>query len=384
MAYKTELWKIESVEEAPVAAARAVELLAGSGLVAFPTETVYGVAANAAMDEAYDRLRTLKNRPARPFTVHIGGPEQAMAYVADPPAPARWMMRKAWPGPVTIVLPTGGRLANEAWNEPRIAGRLTHEGTIALRCPDHPVARFLLGALSDPIVAPSANLAGRRPALTGEQVMEALDGQIDMVLDAGKVRYGLPSTIVAFEPDGSYRILREGVVPRSKVAELTGRQVLFVCSGNTCRSAMAEVLCRGVLAEHLGCGAKELAGRGWRIVSAGTSAASGAPASEGAIAAVRQFGADLTGHSSRLLTSELIRESDLILCLTDQHCGSVLDHDPTAAGRVLPLDEQGDVADPIGGSPGQYLQTAERIRRAIAARLGMLMADIGQDERSRP
>lgn len=380
MTYKTEVWKIDSTEEAPLAAARAVEVLAAGGLVGFPTETVYGIAASAANDKTYARLRKLKSRPDQPFTVHIGQVDQVKAYVSDPPASARIMMQKAWPGPVTIILPTGGKLATEAWNKGPIAERLVHKSTIALRCPDHPVAQFLLSALADPIVAPSANLAGRKPAVTAEEVLAELDGQIDLVVDAGRVKYGLPSTIVEFKSDGTYKIVREGVVPRSAVAALTRRQMLFVCSGNTCRSPMAEVLAVEVLAKRLGCRPSELEARGWRVLSAGTSAAAGAPASDGAIAAMRQLKLDLRSHSSRELTSELIHASDLILCMTDRHVESALALDAAAAGRVVRLDDEGDVPDPIGGSPQQYLQTAERIRRAIAARLSGLISDTGPKE----
>jgi tRNA threonylcarbamoyl adenosine modification protein (Sua5/YciO/YrdC/YwlC family) len=378
MTYKTEVLKIDSNEEAPLAAARGVEVLAAGGLVAFPTETVYGIAANAANDKTFARLRKLKSRPDQPFTVHIGQVDQVKAYVAEPPATARILMQKAWPGPITIILPTGGKLANEAWNG-AIAARLVHKSMIALRCPDHPVAQFLLEAMTDPIVAPSAKLAGRKPATSAEEVLAELDGQIDLVLDGGKVRYGLPSTIVEFKADGSYKIVREGVVPRLAVAALTRRQVLFVCSGNTCRSPMAQALALKYLAGQLGVRPQELEAHGWRVLSAGTSAESGAPASEAAIAAMRQLGLDLSSHSSHLLTAELIHASDLILCMTDRHVESALALDATAAGRVVRLDVDGDVPDPIGGPLQQYLETAERIRRALEARLNDLLHQAGQE-----
>ncbi len=384
MAGKTEVWKLDPAEEEPLAAARAVEVLAAGGLVAFPTETVYGLAANAANDAAYERLRKLKSRPDRPFTVHIGQIEQVKSYVERIPTTARCMMNKAWPGPITVILPTGGKLANKAWNDGPIAKRVVHEDTIALRCPDHPAAQMLLGALADPIVAPSANLAGHKPATTPEEVLAQLDGQIDVLLDGGKVRYGLSSTIVSFDVDGKYKVVREGVVPRSAIDRLTRRQILFVCSGNTCRSPLAQVIMLQMLAERLGTREKDLESRGWRVLSAGTTAMAGSPASDGAIEVARHLDLELAHHSSRTLTAELIRGSDLVLCMTDRHVEAAAGLDPTAADRIVRLDVEGDVPDPIGGSTQDYVHTAERIRRAIAARLDNLINEFGLVEASKP
>jgi tRNA threonylcarbamoyl adenosine modification protein (Sua5/YciO/YrdC/YwlC family) len=378
MAYKSEVLKIDSPEEAPIAAARGVEVLAAGGLVAFPTETVYGLAANVANDGAFERLQKLKSRLDKPYSVHIGQVEQVKAYVSNPPAQARIMMQKAWPGPITIILPTGGKLATPAWNRGQVAQRVMHNDTVALRCPDHPIAQFLLSALNDPIVAPSANLPGRKPAVTAEEVLAELDGQIDLVLDGGKVKYGLSSTIVEFKADGSHRIVREGVVPRSAVEALMRRQVLLVCSGNTCRSPMAQALAEEVIAERLGCRVDQLESRGWRLLSAGTSAASGHPASDGAMAAMRQRGLDLSRHSSRELTTELIHTSDVVLCMTERHVETARALDSTAADRIFRLDAEGDVPDPIGGDPAHYVQTAERIRRALTARLSGLFEELGR------
>ncbi|MFW6146646.1 MAG: L-threonylcarbamoyladenylate synthase [Planctomycetota bacterium] len=370
---ETRRYKLTGPQAIVEAAAEGVKVLQAGGLLAFPTETVYGVGACATIAEAMDRLRTLKERPARPFTVHIGRLEQVKAFVADPPAEARRIMRKAWPGPLTVVLPTGGSLATTAWN-PSPADRLCHDDTIGLRLPDEPVARAILGAVDAPVVAASANLAGGAPTTTAEGVLDALDGRIDLVLDAGPCPVGRPSTVVRFDDKGTFEVLREGAISARRLQVMTERQILFVCTGNTCRSPMAAGVAKAMLAERRGCPIGELDRRGWHVLSAGTVAGAGAPATEAAMVVASERGADIAAHRSRPATADVIRSSDLILCMTEAHRQQIIQIAPTAADRVERLDPQRDIADPVGGSAATYRRTIDQIARAVEARLDSLLS----------
>lgn len=198
----------------PEAIARAAELLRNGGLVAFPTETVYGLGADATNDAAVARVFRVKGRPPRnPLIVHIPD-DSAAEELAIFDDRAHRLARRFWPGALTLVLPRNpdSRLANA------VAAGL---GTVALRAPNHPVALDLLRQARVPLAAPSANISGRVSPTDAAHVATDLDGDVDLILDAGPCRVGIESTVVALEP-GSARLLRPGGVPKIEVEELLG------------------------------------------------------------------------------------------------------------------------------------------------------------------
>lgn len=347
--------------------APAVSAIRAGGIVGFPTETVYGVGVVATDAHAVARLRELKQRPKGAFTVHIASPADAGRYVRDIPARAATLMSKAWPGPMTILLPSGGRLAAGLGSR-ALYKRICPDEMVGLRCPSDPVARRLLERAGKPVLATSANLAGRRAPREAEEVLAQLDGRIDVLVDAGPTRHGKASTIVAFDGP-AYRIVRAGVYDARTIEQMTRRRILFVCSGNTCRSPMASAIARKLLAERLGCDVEELAGQGQEVLSAGTFGGSSAPATEEAAEAARRIGAEVGKHRSRSLTNELIRSADLVFCMTRRHVDEVVRRVPAAAGRTYLLDAGGDIADPIGGGIDTYVGVAGRIQRSLRTRM---------------
>ena len=192
--------------------ARAAQVLRDGGLVAVPTETVYGLAARADSEEAVARIYAAKGRPSfNPLIVHVRDAEQAQR-LAEFPVAATRIAADEWPGPLTLVLTRKpqARLA------PAVTAGLE---TVALRVPAHTVMRALLGQVDFPLAAPSANRSGFISPTTAAHVAASLDGRIDLILDGGECRAGLESTILAVRPDNRWQVLRPGPVSPQDIAE---------------------------------------------------------------------------------------------------------------------------------------------------------------------
>jgi protein-tyrosine phosphatase len=348
----------------------AAKVLESGGLVVFPTETVYGVGARADWPDAMAKLRDLKGRDVEQgFTVHLGRREEAHQYVPRLPPLAARLIRKGWPGPLTLLVEVAQPEA-----APILKGRdkgtreaVYYNGVVGLRCPDDAVAQALLEHVSGPVVASSANLAGRPAPRTGEEALPDLDGRIDVLLDAGRSRHGRSSTIVRITPD-SYRMIREGVLDEGIIERMAKVHILFVCTGNTCRSPMAAGLARKLLAERIGCDAGELERHGVHVTSAGIAGGAG-PASGGALRVMLQRGIDLSDHSSTALTPSLIQQADHVFVMTRSHREAVLAMTPWAAGKTSLLLESQDVDDPVGLSDDDYNECARVLERGLSKRL---------------
>ncbi|MFQ5490698.1 MAG: L-threonylcarbamoyladenylate synthase [Phycisphaerae bacterium] len=367
----TRVLNIQPGEDFTEAIAQAAQTLRSGGIVAFPTETVYGVGARADLPDAVARLRQLKRRPDnKPFTVHLGRREIVERFVPRFQGVGKRLVTKAWPGPLTLVF-TGIDPATApimADLPAHAAAQIYHEGTVGLRCPDDPTASALLNNLNQPVVAASANLAGKPPAKNADQALSALDGQADLILDGGTARYAKPSTVVKLNHTG-YQIIRDGVFDHRTIKRLATLNILLVCTGNTCRSPMAAALLRDLLARQLGVEPNSLDDRGINVQSAGTFASAGAPASPQAVQALKDREIDLTPHRSQPLTAELINQADHIFTMTESHQQAILQMAPSAAQRVEPLDPQADIADPIGQHVNVYRACADKIDAALQHRL---------------
>jgi len=181
--------------------ALAVEILERGGLVAIPTETVYGLAGNALNPLAVAKIFEAKQRPHfDPLIVHVRSADEVEKYAEEFPDAAKRLVEHYWPGPLTLVLP----------RKPNIPELVTAGGpTVALRVPDHPLTQALLGMLDFPLAAPSANPFGYISPTTAVHVQAQLGGKIDYILDGGVCKVGIESTVIAFEGDKG-RILRLG------------------------------------------------------------------------------------------------------------------------------------------------------------------------------
>jgi L-threonylcarbamoyladenylate synthase len=211
------LWRPEEVADAAA-------VLRGGGLVAFPTETVYGLGARADDPDAVARIFAAKGRPRfNPLIAHVPGLAEAEAAVALPPE-ARRLAEAFWPGPLTLVAPrrAGGPICDLA-----AAGL----ATAAVRAPDHPLAQALLAAVGAPVAAPSANPSGAVSPTTAAHVLDGLGAAIDGVLDGGPCFVGVESTIVAIT-DGAPRLLRPGGLPAEAIEAALGRPLLAATAGD--------------------------------------------------------------------------------------------------------------------------------------------------------
>lgn len=372
-----------SAESEPAAATarRAGAILEQGGLVVFPTETVYGVGASALGLKGYGALCDLKSQEeGRPFTVHLPDPAAAERYIDTASPMLRRLIKKVFPGPVTLIVDVSDDVMRGKLRDlglpPEAATRLYYQNSISLRSPDHPLAQMVLGSLRAPVIAGSANRRGDAPPYNATEAAARLDGAVDLIIDGGRSRYAKPSTVVRVRsplpgtPGGlKVTVEREGVYDTRFIQKLMRWTMLVVCSGNTCRSPMAEGLAKRLLAEQRGIEVEDLENAGLRVVSAGTLAHPGAPAAAEAVEALQKFGADLSRHRSQPITPELIHEADVIYCMTGAHRQALLAMSPAAEGKTFLLDPGGDVEDPMGSDLTTYQRCAERIRRRLAQRL---------------
>lgn len=215
---KTLYWSLDPIRPAPEVVAQAGEILRRGGLVAFPTETVYGLGANALDSRAVARIFEVKGRPQdNPLIVHVAHRGEVAGLISgEVPERASLLIELFWPGPLTLVLPAAPHLP------PQVTAGLP---TVALRMPAHPVALALIEAAGVPVAAPSANLSGRPSPTTARHVLEDLGGRIEAVLDAGPAAVGLESTVLDLTGPVPM-ILRPGGVTREELEEVLGEVLL--------------------------------------------------------------------------------------------------------------------------------------------------------------
>lgn len=191
----------------------AAEILENGGLVSIPTETVYGLAANALDGEAVKKIFEAKGRPSdNPLIVHISNIKMLNQLVKEIPENARKLISEFWPGPLTVILPAKSIVPRE------VSAGLS---TVAIRMPNHPVAIDLIDKCGFPLAAPSANLSGSPSPTSSKHVVDDLDGKIDAIIDGGKCSVGLESTVITFTTK-TPRILRPGGITKDQISSVIG------------------------------------------------------------------------------------------------------------------------------------------------------------------
>ena len=344
---KTKIIKIDSQEPREEDLQEAASVIQNGGLVIIPTETVYGIAANMLNKDAMRRLNQIKERPKdKPFSLLIDKKETVEEYAKDIPISAYKLMEKFWPGPLTLVL------------------KSKNNGTVGLRMPDNESALKIISLAGVPIVCPSANISGKPAPVDFEQAISDLDGKVDLAVDDGKVKLGLESSVVDLSTN-TPRVLREAAI-KKEVIENTAKNknILFVCTGNSCRSVMAE----GFLKKKL----KEKNRIDVEVYSAGIMMLSGSGATDMTKQVLANEGIDVSNHHSQKITKEMLKKSDIILVMEHLHEERILEIAPELKNRVFLLKEFAkikgnslNIEDPIGMPVEFYERTFSVIKEAV-------------------
>jgi len=371
---QTKVIKLDATNVDSTKIKKAASIVERGGLVAFPTETVYGIACRVSSN-SLAKLNDIKGRdPAKYYTLHIGPKNEVNKYVPTIGLRAIKLIKNAWPGPLTLVFELDHTDIDKQQKilERELFENLYKNNSIGIRCPDSPIAAMLLQETNNPVIAPSANIAGQSPAVDARQVLAQLSGKIELLLDAGPCKYKKSSAVVKIGKKG-IEILRPGIYSKAQLDAISTVKFLFVCTGNTCRSPMAEGIFRKYLAEKLQCKVDQLEQVGYKVSSGGVMDTNGFPASPGALAACAAKGIDLKAHRNKGLSKELIDESDFIFAMERIHQEKIIALSHEAADKCFLLAADKEIADPIGHPQELFNSCADMIEVAVKKRISELV-----------
>lgn len=324
--------------------AEAASFLRLGKVIAFPTETVYGLGVIHRDAKAVERIYEIKARDrSKPLTYHLANFQFVNSLKFKEERVFHWLAKKFWPGPLTLIVQgEDGK-------------------SYGLRMPDHAVVRLLVELCGEPLLATSANISGSQAAVSPEEVLSSMEGKIDLLVDAGKCAHARASTIVDLT-ERPFRILREGAeaqkisgaLKEAQSASAPKIRILIVCTGNTCRSPMAE----GWLAAEI---RKEELQEQIEVESCGIYAYKNMPPTEEAVRVLREDGIDISGHSARPLTPEMAKDADRIYAMGPDHEQFILRAYPWLSGKVRVLGIQ----DPMGQDLTAYRECYRAVKDAM-------------------
>lgn len=316
------------------------------------TGSIFGIGCSAFSREAIAKINLLKDRKEKQgYIVLIPDIDWLKRFDVQITPGIHRTLQQYWAGELSIILEVP---------DPRLK-HISQDGKVAFRIPTDELLREFIVKLDQPIISTSVNKSGRKPVQNLDEILAGFESWFDFAILPDNIQQSnnLPSTIVEFS-DGKLNLIREGSIPFSEI-ELSYEkpQILFVCTGNTCRSPIAEYLVKRVITE------KDLE---LRAASAGLTA-DGMPISENSNRVLTLNGIDVSDHTSTLLNEENLRESWLVLTMTTNHKNKILQLYPTSASKVYTLSEyaglDNDIADPIGKDIEYYKNTFDEINEKV-------------------
>jgi L-threonylcarbamoyladenylate synthase len=332
----------------------ALNILRRGGVIAVPTDTVYGLVARGDRDDSVSKIYKIKGRPPeKPLVLFLSSVSQ-LEKIAFLDEVIRKVANTFWPGPLTLVLKAKSEAPQHL---------VSRKGKIGVRIPNHPLILEILQSIDFPLASTSANPSGEPPVSKREEVSNTLGSSVDLIL-GDRAKGEPPSTVVDVSVDPPI-LLRKGPISIRELEGIMGKEivlgdelvftVLFVCTGNTCRSPMAEAILKNLLPEEV---LKRV-----EIFSKGTDAPLGMPVSKEVEIVLQELGIELQEHYSALLRREDVKKADLILCMENYHISVVKSMGGEA--KALLLGGEDEIQDPIGLSLSIYRYVRNQIKDSL-------------------
>lgn len=349
-------------EASPTKAVQAVVAALNAGqVVCLPDECGWNLAALATHADGVRALSQSRESRSCFRATSLVHPSAINDFVDGSSRLFQKLSSRCWPGPVILRDASGSSVSNDLiqrWPQGAQTWGATEQGR-AFYCPADPFVQDVLSNVDAPVLS----ILG--PGQWGN--MSETEGipRPDLVIHGNPSRYSGSQTVVRVRGE-KFEIEHVGVVSDRVIHRLAGEVYLFICTGNTCRSPMAEAIFRKMLADRLRCREDELMDHGYVVVSAGLAAYRGSPAAPEAIEILRKDGIDLSGHESQPVTEDLLAHCDQILTMTRSHREAVLSSFPELSSQVRLLSPQSeDVPDPIGAGMDEYLRCKDMITHCL-------------------